>query len=88
MKYYAFEFRSGRHTTTGEPNKKTGRLSIAGNLVIFASKEKRDAWVDAGKTTSDMQGNCRESVTRTEARNLNLGASMSEHIEYVEFWAE
>lgn len=76
--FYAFQFRSGRNTTTGEPNPRTGRMSKAGSLEVFATRAERDAWVAEGKTTSDMQGNCREAVTRAEARKLCRGCTMAE----------
>lgn len=83
-KYYAVQFWSGRNTTTGTPNEKTGRMSIACDIESFSSKESRDSWVNAGKITSDMQGNCRETVTKNEARSLCLGSSVSEFNEHLE----
>ena len=84
MKYYAFEFKGGLHTTTGEPNQKTGHLSIAGILAIFSKKEDRDEWVYNGKTTMDMQGNCRACCNAYQARSLCLGMSVDAYREYVE----
>ncbi|MGZ8220034.1 MAG: hypothetical protein ACXWT0_00150 [Methylobacter sp.] len=83
-KYYAVQFWSGRNTTTGTPNEKTGHMSIACDLESFSSKESRDSWVDTGKTTSDMRGNCREAVTKKEARSLCLGMSVSAFNEHLE----
>jgi hypothetical protein len=84
LKFYAFQFKSGRHTTSGQPNENTGRLNKAGNLAVFSSSYNRDRWVDAGNITSDMQGNCREAVTAKEARKLHLGMSVSDYTEMVE----
>ena len=79
--YYGFQFWSGRNTTTGNPNPSTGRMSKAGNLEIFSTKAERDEWVDDGKSTADMGGNCRESVTRKQARELCLGLTVAEFDE-------
>ncbi len=84
-KYYAFEYWSGRQTTTGEPNKNTGYMSIAGTINIFNNKNDRDLWVLAGKSTCDMSGNDRESVTKKEARNLCLGMTITEYDEMMNF---
>jgi len=77
-KYYAVEFWSGRNTTAGSPNERTGRMSKACDIWAFSSKAARDSWVDAGKITSDMQGNCRKAVAKKEARSLCLGISVGE----------
>ncbi len=84
MKYYAFEYWSGRNTTTGQPNPRTGWHSIAGELVVFRSRKGRDKWVAAGKVTSDIQGNCREAVTARQARWLHRGMSLDAYNEMLE----
>ena len=81
--FYAFEFFSGRNTTSGEPNPRTGRMSKAGSLETFATKAERDNWVNNGRITSDMGGNCREAVSRREARRLCRGESISEFLTYL-----
>ena len=81
--YYAFEFFSGRKTTTGDANPRTGRMSKAGYLGVFKSKAERNDWVNDGKITSGMGGNCREVVSRREARKLCRGESMSGFLEYI-----
>jgi len=83
-KYYAVQFWSGRNTTTGTPNEKTGYKSIACDLLSFSSKEARDSYVDKGKITCDMRGNCREAVTKKQARSLCLGMSVSAFNEHLE----
>jgi len=85
MKYYAFEYKSGRNTTTGTPNPHTGRMSIAGGLAVFSSKHERDTWVNDGATTSDMGGNCRQAVSITGARKLYQGTSVADYREMLEF---
>lgn len=82
--YLGFQYWSGRSTTTGTPNPRTGRMSIAGDLVAFATKSERDEWVARGKVTSDMQGNCRRAVSRREARALSRGSSLADFIESIE----
>ena len=59
-------------------------MSIACDVMSFSSREARDSWVEAGKTTSDMRGNCREAVTKKEARSLCLGMSVKEFNEHLE----
>ena len=68
--YYGFEFKSGRHTTWQLPNVLGDKWPIAGKLEAFASILARDQWVDDGKVTADMQGNCREAITCTQARKM------------------
>lgn len=79
MTYYAFEFWSNSKTTTGNPNQRTNRLSIAGNLAVFSKISDRNLWVQRGKITSDMQGNCRKPVSAKEARQLNRGLSINDY---------
>jgi hypothetical protein len=80
-RYFGFEFYSNERTTTGEPNKASGRLSIAGQLKVFIKKRDRDLWVLEGSITSDMQNNCRRAVTREEARQTRAGMSISDYKE-------
>lgn len=82
--YYAVQFRSGRGTTTGQPNPRTWRMNRAVNIEVFLTPSDRDKWVENGKITTDMAGNCREPVTRKQLRALCLGMSMQEFSEYVE----
>ncbi len=84
MRYYAFEYWSGRKTTTGKPNHTTGRLSIAGTLKLFSTRAERDRWVAAGRVTSDMQGNCRKTVTVRQARSLHQGMSIAAYNDMIE----
>ena len=83
--FYAVEYSSGCNTTTGEPNARTGRMSIAVSPVAFASKTERGAWVDSGNQTSSMRGNCREAVTLRQLRDLSLGLSVAEFAEHVQY---
>src|SRR6187455_1852046 len=82
--YYAVEFRSGPTTTTGEPNPRTGRYSQAVFFKAFKTEEARDAWVDKGRITSDMQGNCRQAATRARLRWLRRGDTLAAFNEDLE----
>lgn len=84
QKYYAVEYKSGIATTTGLPNKKTGRYSKAVDSYVFSSKKERDNFVDNGKVTSGMRGNCRKSVNLKELRYLHKGLSLTEFDEMLE----
>lgn len=86
-KYYGFQYQSGRNTTSGTPNKTTGRYNTAGLLAVFTSKTARDNWTAGGKVTADMRGNCRESVTAEQARQLHRGMTMADYVEMVEMVA-
>lgn len=88
MKFYAFEFFSGRQTIWGDANARTGRCSKAGHLAVFTSRTARDAWVSRGKVTPGMGGNCREAVTAKEARSLCAGDSPAQFEERVSLAAE
>lgn len=83
--FYAVQYRSGRFTTTGQPNKRTKRYSIAITGAAFDTPAERDSWVDAGPVTSDMRGNCREAVTKAGLRRLLRGMSEAEFTEYA-YW--
>lgn len=89
--FYAVEFRSGRHTTTGENNPRTMRMSRAVWPQAFKTTSDRAEWIADGKVTSDMGGNNREAVTKKQLRGMCLGMSMEEfkeHIEYLQTNAE
>ncbi len=83
--YFAFQFKSGRNTSTGTPNRITGRMSTAGTLRAFRSAAQRDAWVAEGCTTSDMTGNCREAISAKEARRLCAGSTTANFQSDVEY---
>lgn len=81
-RYYAHQYASGRKTTCGEPNPRTHRMSIAGQLRSFPSSALRDEWVSRGQITSAMQGNCREAVSIREARKLCAGMTPAQWDDY------
>jgi hypothetical protein len=83
-KFYAAEYWSGKSTTTGTANKTTGRYSTAASLAVFPTAAERNAWVDAGRATCDVSGNCRRALTPAEARALRAGSSGEEYQEELE----
>jgi len=82
-KFYGFEYKSGRWTTSGLPNQKTGRMSIAGRLLVFSDRDSRSRWVCASPITADMRGPNREAVTAKEARSVSTGMSISEYNDMI-----
>ena len=81
--FYAIEYASGRDTTTGDPNPKTGCRNIAIRAKVFDSYYDRNSWVLAGAHTLAMQGNCREAATLMQLRRLTLGLSFEQFSECV-----
>ena len=78
--YWAVEFLGGNRTcTTGGPNKKTGRMSMAIDYTAFTTSADRDNWVDRAK-----QGKERISATLREIRGMQLGSSVQDFNEEIE----
>jgi hypothetical protein len=65
--YYAFCFWCGSSTTTGEPHKRTGRLSVAGQLKAFEDRQSRDYYTSRFNAVA---------VNRRSARKYFAGASV------------
>ncbi len=80
--FYGFQYASGKSTTTGNPNPKTGELSIAGSLESFRSKKERDEWVARGCITPDMGSNCRIPVESKNIRSFKKGWSKKQWEEW------
>ena len=84
-KYYGFEFADGKHTTTGQPNngfeRFNGRLSKAGNGVVFKSARERKNWLD--EYCNSYGG--RIAVNRAELRRLCAGMTNTEFAEYINY---
>jgi hypothetical protein len=82
--YYAFEYADGKNTTTGRPNRDPGRyrgrLSIAGQAMVFHTKQKRDEWVQSGGKSHGG----RESVSIRRLRYLCRGMTAAEFTEYLD----
>ena len=75
MAYFAIEFISGKHTTTGTANPNTGNYNIAVETKCFAEKSEREDWVSKGSK--------RESVSKRELRDYYLGMSVAAFNEEV-----
>ena len=76
--FYGFQYDAGTSTTYGEPHPQTGRMSIAGNLKVFATREARNEWVAAASDKT------REAITtKKQAKELWAGLSVSEFNEYI-----
>lgn len=68
--FYAATFPYGRNCATGEPNKKTGRMSKACYLFAFKTKTERDEFV------VDNESDKAEAFSRAGLRGLRLGSSV------------
>jgi len=77
MRYYAFEYFDGIHTTIGNQNPYTGRYDIAGKLVVFNTKKERDSWLLKGTKK-------RRSLTAKEAKDHKGGHTLLEFKKAVE----
>lgn len=74
--YYAFEYFGYKSTTTGEPNARTNRLSIAGTAKAFLNLRDRAEWIRNGYK--------RFPITLKELRRNKRGLSGVEFDEYIE----
>lgn len=74
--FWGFEYKSGRRTTEGIPNKKTGYHNIAGQARCFKKKMARDNWA---LTT----GAERTAVSMRQLRALCKGFTIVEFNDYV-----
>lgn len=76
--FYGFKLCGGRNTTTGEPNDKTGRMSIAGQPVVFKTMIERDKWVARSSKCLAVSG-------KSGLRKFCLGMSLTEFDEAVAY---
>lgn len=76
-KFYAFEYKSGRDTTTGNPHPITGRLSICGQLAVFPTTLLRDDW------GNDTPAYNRTALSSEHTRAHCLGLSLAQYAELV-----
>ncbi len=88
-KCYGFRYFSGRSTTTGHPNEITGRMSIAGEAVVFSSRDERQVWIENEKLSSPCGSGGGERIvcTKKVLRSLCLGESLGaweENLDYLE----
>ena len=78
--FYGFDMTIGKGSSTGEPNKKTGRFSIHGHIVAFKSKKERDEW----EKTSEWKIPC----SKRKLRSFRYWQTMKDFIDdlcYSEF---
>lgn len=76
--FYGFEFLGGKGTTTGEPNRRTGRCSIAGTFRAFHSAVDLDRWINAAPA-----GRERLAVALPRLRALLSGKTTDEFKEAI-----
>ena len=73
----------GQNATCGEPNMITGRLSRFGDVLIFSTKAKRDAFIE---DYYDPNGNKRAVAgSKKDMRGYNLGMSVRAFEEYISY---
>jgi len=78
-RFYAVRFwSSNRWCTVGDPNKITGRMSIACTLHVFGTAYERSCWIDHNSIN-------RKSVTTREARTLHYGMTIEDYNDMVRF---
>jgi len=80
-RYYGFEYWNGMSTTTGERNKYTGRMSIAGETKVFKTQEKLDTWIN---NTYPKEKGRRIACTKLEIRQRNMGMGVKEFNEHLD----
>jgi hypothetical protein len=86
--FYGFRYFSGRNTTTGTPNHKNGKLSIAGIGAAFKSKEALNAWLLKEDRTKSwgLGGGIREPLrNRKHLRQLKAGLDWRQFCEYINY---
>ena len=81
---FAFEFKDGRRTTEGSPNKHTGNRSIAGQAYMFWDDVERDAWVVGSTINYDKHNDKRIRTSKQELRSLHQGMSVSDYENYID----
>ena len=81
---FAFEYKDGRRTTTGEPNKHSGNRSIAGQAYMFWDEVERDAWVVGNTLNYNQHTDKRIRTSRQVLRSLHQGMSVAEYEEYID----
>ena len=81
---FAFEYKDGRRTTTGEPNKHTGNRSISGRAYMFWDDVERDAWVVGNTLNYDQHTDKRIRTSKQVLRGLHQGMSVSAYEDYID----
>ena len=85
-KYYGVRFHGGNRTcTTGEPNEKTGKMSLAVSIEKFNTKTDLEKWLDAEDRCkpTGLGGGERMQINKNEIRQYCLGMSIENFNEYI-----
>lgn len=79
-KYYGFRFFSGRGCTIGTPHPTTGRMSRAGESVVFDTREELREWLGNENYSSPcgLGGGERIACSKKALRSYNLGSSVED----------
>lgn len=77
--YYGFRYFSNPSATIGKPHKQSGNVSIAGECVVFNSRQQLDEWLSHEKldTPSESGGGKRIKSSRVDLRSKCLGLTMA-----------
>ena len=76
--YYVF---TGQNATTGEPNRKTGRMSYYGCILKFSTKEGAEKYAEK-KYSSSARDICEMGTART-LRKYCMGMSVRNYEDYL-----
>ena len=90
-KFYGIRYYGGNRTcTTGTPNKKTGRMSIAAEIEVFRSVADRNYWLDDEKLSAPCGcgGGERIAATKKMCRDASLGLNPEEFADWLEIQEE
>jgi hypothetical protein len=80
MRYYAFEYTDGLHTTTGDPHPKTGRYNIAGEIHLFFSSHSRAQFILEATSQKKIL-----PITLKELRQHRQGQTVQEFKDDLDF---
>ncbi len=77
--YFGFRYFSSDKTTAGKPHKQSGNVSIAGECIVFNSKQQLEEWLNQENLSipSDSGGGKRIKSSRADLRNKCLGLTMA-----------
>jgi len=77
--YFGFRYFGSDKTTIGKPHKQSGNVSIAGECIVFNSKQQLEEWLNQEdlSTPSESGGGKRIKSSRADLRNKCLGLTMA-----------
>lgn len=82
--FIAVRFPHGKLCTCGEPNKRTGRYSIALEFKIFFSEYDRKRWINGVTYQGDSLG-CRVKMNIKTLRKYCRGMSLEQFQQMIDF---